>query len=124
LGLKRFKQPSCSKSGLDKRGQLIAYVFLVYPRKEDRQIRMAELRSRCFVVRGITEDCKTVVGISTEEKTQEKEFSSDVIHIHKPEWTEEDQKHCNMLQTEFGYFTKPRIQRSSEDEYPRNQVVI
>ena len=99
----------------------VTYVFLAMPHGEDRQYRVAELVGRCFVARGLNQERKAVVGLATERYEKEKGFSFDVMHLHKEIWGEEDQKHSDYLQTEFGYFKAPVSQRTHEDEYPQKK---
>ncbi|MBU4334082.1 MAG: NERD domain-containing protein [Candidatus Omnitrophica bacterium] len=94
------------------------YVFLVHPRGEDRQFRIADLGNRCFVARGTTRGCRTVVGIATETYEGKAGFSLDVVYLHMPTWTEEDQAHCDSMQNELNYFLNPMITLTREQEYP------
>jgi hypothetical protein len=96
----------------------VNYVFLAHPYGEDRKYRMTELAGRCFVVRGLKPESKLVIGIATEEYKPNQGFSLDVLHLHKLSWIEEDQKHLEYLQKEFGYFISPVQTHLNEDEYP------
>ncbi len=96
----------------------VNYVFLVHPHGGDREYRMAELAARCFVVRGLKPESELAVGIATEEYEPNRGFSLDVLYLRKPSWTEEDQKHLEYLQKEFGYFSNPVQTHLNEDEYP------
>ncbi|MBD2606313.1 NERD domain-containing protein [Scytonema hofmannii FACHB-248] len=98
----------------------VAYVFLTKPHGEDRQYRVKELHGRCFVVRGLQQSCKTVIGIATERYQPGKGFSIDVIYLNKEIWTEEDQKNLEYAQREFGWFASPQQKSVHEDEYPTN----
>ncbi len=93
------------------------YVFLACPHGEDREFRLAELAARCFVVRGLNPNSELVVGIATEQYVPGKGFSLDVIYLHKPSWTAEDQKQLEYLQRQFGYFSNPVQSKIREDEY-------
>ena len=59
----------------------IVYVFLARPRGVDRKERVAELRNRCFVARGLNKDAVTVIGIATEQYVRGEGFSLDVAHL-------------------------------------------
>lgn len=98
----------------------IAYVFLAKPHGEDRQYRVAELGGRCFIVCGLQQNCKTVIGIATEHYKPGQGFSFDIIYLYKETWTDEDQKHLEYAQKEFGWFVSPQQKSVHEDEYPTN----
>ncbi len=98
----------------------IAYVFLAKPHGEDRQYRVTELGGRCFVVRGLQQNCKTVIGVATEQYEPGKGFSFDIVYLHKETWTAEDQKQLEYAQREFGWFASPQQKLVHEDEYPTN----
>ncbi|AVH63862.1 nuclease-related domain-containing protein [Nostoc sp. 'Peltigera membranacea cyanobiont' N6] len=98
----------------------IAYVFLAKPHGEDRQYRVSELGGRCFVVRGLQQNCKTIIGIATEQYQPGKGFSFDIIYLHKQTWTAEDQKQLEYAQREFGWFASPQQKSVHEQEYPTN----
>ncbi|MHC5895702.1 hypothetical protein [Nostoc sp.] len=98
----------------------IAYVFLAKPHGEDRQYRVSELGGRCFVVRGLQQNCKTIIGIATEQYQPGKGFSFDIIYLHKQTWTAEDQKQLEYAQREFEWFVAPQQKLFHEDEYPTN----
>jgi hypothetical protein len=96
----------------------VKYVFLAHPLDEDRQHRMAELAGRCFVARGLDPHARIVVGIATERPEPGKGHSLDALFLDKPGWTDEDQRHFEYLQEEFGYFANSRQSRLRGDEYP------
>ncbi|MGI2904766.1 hypothetical protein [Tolypothrix sp. VBCCA 56010] len=96
----------------------IAYVFLAKPHGENRQSRVSELEGRCFVVRGLQQNCKTVIGIGTEQYEPGKGFSLDIFYLHQETWTAEDQKQLKYAQKEFGWFASPQQKSIHEDEYP------
>lgn len=97
----------------------VHYVFLATPHDFPRTVRQAELGNRCFVVRGLKPQATTVVGIATEQYTPGKKgFSFDLVHTFKPNWTPQDQTMMENIQRDLGYFVKPRLSQSSEDEYP------
>jgi hypothetical protein len=96
----------------------VSYVFLALPHSEDRKYRTAELFGRCLVARGLHKERSAVVGLATERYKEGKGFSFDLVHIQMPQWTDELQKQMDYLQKEFGYFTKPKLTKVHEDEYP------
>lgn len=96
----------------------ILYVFLACPRRTERKDRHKELHLRCFVARGLTPKCKTVIGLATERYEGGKGFSLDAFCLEKPDWTEEDQKKLEYIQNELGFFKAPVQSTGSEDEYP------
>ena len=98
----------------------IAYVFLAKPHGEDRQYRVAELGGRCFVVRGLQQNCKTVIGIATEQYQPGQGFSFDIVYLRQETWTDENQKQLENAQKEFGWFTSPQQTSVHEDKYPIN----
>lgn len=116
---KEFHQTGSVRGRIVQSPSGVLYVFLVCPHGEARRYRIAELRDRCFVARGLHADCKEVIGIATEYYEPSKGFSLDAYYLRKDQWTDLDQAHLCGLQKEFGYFVDPRQSRVSEDEYPR-----
>ncbi|MBR8834456.1 MAG: NERD domain-containing protein [Stigonema ocellatum SAG 48.90 = DSM 106950] len=98
----------------------IAYVFLAKPHGEDRQHRVAVLGGRCFVVRGLQQNCKTVIGIATEQYQPGQGSSFDIVYLHQETWTDENQKQLEYAQKEFGWFVNPQQTAVHEEEYPIN----
>ena len=96
----------------------VVYVFLARPHGYPRETRTAELSNRCFVARGLSPDATVVVGLATEQYTAGKGFSLDLVHMYKPEWGEKDQEVMDGMQRDLGYFVKPHLTQTSEDEYP------
>ena len=94
------------------------YVFLACSRIEARKDRHKELQLRCFVARGLNTACKTVIGLATERYEENAGFSLDAFCLEKPDWTEMDQKLCEYLKNELGFFKAPVQSNRSEDEYP------
>jgi hypothetical protein len=97
----------------------VMYVLLALPHTIDREYRRAELRSRCFITRGLNLDCKTVIGIATEQSKPGVGHSFDLYYLYLPEWKEEHQKRMEEIQKESGFFAKPVSTESHEDEYPQ-----
>src|SRR3989337_3637829 len=96
----------------------VIYIFLSVPREEKRQSRVQELGLRCFVARGLNKNCKTVVGIATEQYEPDKGFSLDLIYLYMESWTAEDQNRLQEIQKELGYFRNPIRTTVHEEEYP------
>jgi len=97
----------------------VVYVFMARPHGHPREARLAELVNRCFVGGGLHPDGSTVVGIATEQYAPSKGHSLDLVHLHVPQWTVEQQECMERMQAEMGYFTQPQHRWSSEDEYPK-----
>jgi hypothetical protein len=81
-----------------------AYVFTI-GKSDDREFRIKKLLLRCLVVRGRLPNTHTVVGIATDRPgTSKIGYSSDIVYIHMPEWTVEDEQHVRGIQEDLGYF--------------------
>lgn len=81
-----------------------AFVFLAGD-SSDRESRAMELALRCLVVRGCCESVATIVGIATDRPEKGKTgFSSDIVYIHMPSWTQEDAAKVDGIQRDLGYF--------------------
>ena len=96
----------------------VHYVFLFSRPGFAGKYRLAELGGRCFVVRGLNPACKLVIGISTELPDPEKKFLFEIMYMHKPDWTVEDQRELEFVQKEFGWFSNATQSRMKADEYP------
>ena len=99
----------------------VIYVFLACPHKEEREHRINELGSRCFIARGMFKEYKTVVGIATEKVETGKGFSLDAIYLYKEDWTSDDQDKLEYAKKEFGYFKELKMGKINEDEYPNKK---
>ena len=81
-----------------------AFLFTVGS-SDDREFRARELALRCLVVRGKLPDTHTVVGISTDRPgVSSRGYSSDIVYLHMPEWTGEDERGMRGIQDDLGYF--------------------
>jgi hypothetical protein len=81
-----------------------AFVFTIGSSK-DREFRMRELALRCLVVRGRLPGVDTVVGIATDRPgTSSVGYSSEIVYINLPNWTEQDEKDVQGIQSDLGYF--------------------
>jgi len=96
----------------------VVYVFLAHPHGEQREIRVTELRLRCFVARGLTPEADTAIGIATEQPSGASGSSLDLVCLFKRKWTDADQIQLERIQNDLGYFANSVITKSSEDEYP------
>jgi hypothetical protein len=96
----------------------VVYVFLALPHDTPRNVRVAELGIRCFVARGLNPECTRVVGIATERYEKGNGFSLDLYNLFRPKWSAEDQKRMEVMQKKLGYFSRPKVTKDSEDEYP------
>lgn len=97
----------------------ISYVFLTCSRDEKRENRLSELGARCFVIRGLYPENKTVVGIATEIYEKRPGYSMDAIYYFKDNWTKKDNEDFNDLKNNCGFFNKPNIKNGKVDEYPQ-----
>ena len=81
-----------------------AFVFLI-GKSSYREHRARELALRCLVIRGRFPGVKTVVGIATDRPgTSEIGYSSEIVYIHRPKWTTDDEKQVVGIQDDLGYF--------------------
>lgn len=96
----------------------IMYVFLACSLDEDFKYRHAELGGRCFVVRGLYPEAKTIIGIAIVRSDTEKGFSLTSFYLYKENWTDEDQRKMLYAQKEFDWFKNPREHKVDEEEYP------
>ncbi len=95
----------------------IIYVFLAKPLGTEREERVRELSVRCFIAKGKFLDYSTVIGIATEGYMLDQGFSLDLYYLSKPQWTVDDQKDFDKLQTSLSYFNREPC-KFSQDEYP------
>jgi len=100
----------------------IMYVFLATPHGESRDNRIKELSLRCFVMRGLKPEYKTLIGIATEKYEKGKGYSLDIGYFNFPTLTSEDMEKIKEMQEELGYFNNPRKRKIYEDEYPINKT--
>ena len=85
-----------------------AFVFLIGKSSESED-RIRELALRCVVIRGRLPNVKTVVGIATDRPgTSKIGYSSGIVYLHIPEWTEEMEKKVAGIQSDLGYFQNAR----------------
>lgn len=104
------------------------YVFLTCPRDRDREARVAELTARCLLARSPRSplsrsgaNATRIIGLAT-ESDDSSGWSTDVVYLDKPEWSDEDEE---VAEKGRAYFDIPReneISRLSRDEFPTVQA--
>jgi hypothetical protein len=99
----------------------VVYVFLAVPHGTDGEFLQAELGNRCFVARGLNQQSLTVVGIGTEYFEGDDSSALFMCYLHKEDWSLEDDANVKAMQSELGYFVKPRLTSRHEDEYPTSR---
>ena len=88
-----------------------AFVFLLRP-SSDREARMQELGLRCWVIRGITSEIVTVVGIATDRPGSSSiGYSTDFVYISIPEWPDEYDEKVRDIQENLGYFQSGKFEK-------------
>lgn len=95
----------------------IIYVFVYFSPMESPEMRQAELSARCYAARLICESGDTMVGIGLSAHLPEVGSASDLVYMHFPVWTAEDQA-AAMRARELGFFRGQPIQHWHVDEYP------
>ena len=102
--LKRPELNSAARVVQGRKGH--AFVFAVGS-SDDREFRARELALRCLVVRGRLPSTHTVVGIATDRPgVSSPGYSSDIVYLHLPDWTGEDERGVRGIQDDLGYFKK------------------
>jgi hypothetical protein len=96
----------------------ILYVLLRKPPETLRTDRQAELQLRCYVARGVRQECTTIVGIATEVERAPQGFSIDLCYLEKPAWTAADQERLREIQADLGIFASAKQSSHHEKEYP------
>lgn len=81
-----------------------AFVFFCGD-SSDRESRSGELALRCLVVRGRCPNVTTVVGLAMDRPQAGKTgHSTDIIYIHMPFWTKDDDANVEGIQRDLEYF--------------------
>jgi len=82
-----------------------AFVFLK-GQSTDREMRNAELLLRCSIVsHKLSGKIDTVIGIARDGLTiSEIGYSSDIVYMYKPNWSNKEKKELETLQKEMDYF--------------------
>ena len=97
----------------------VLYVFVFFRKNEVPHDRVAELGARCFVARGKIKDGGHVVtGIGMSEYDPSIGSASDIMYLDLGEWTPDDDRQAQQLESEFGFFHSPRLVHLHQDEYP------
>jgi hypothetical protein len=98
----------------------VVYVFVAFPRGEDRSYRRAELTGRCFVARSrFKDEACMVVGIASERADDGKKgLSFDLFMLDVPIWTPELEAKARQARHELGFFKNPTVTERRRDEYP------
>ncbi|WP_373017942.1 hypothetical protein [Thiomicrorhabdus sp.] len=93
--------------------QNTAFVFLTGI-NSDRKFRVKELGLRCLVIRVTAPDVGIVVGIATDRPDQSTGYSSDLVYIDIPDWTDELDAQVQGIQKELGYYENAVRKRDSD----------
>lgn len=80
------------------------------------------LMAYCFISRGVPQFSgnEKVIGIATEIQHEES-GSNDLVYLHWPEWTEEDEKRASELRDEYNIGKNASLNQVHVSEYPRKQ---
>jgi len=79
------------------------FVFLI-GKSSDREYRAQELLLRCSII-SLKFSGFTIIGIATDRpKTSEIGYSSDIVYMKNPSWTDAEKKGILKIQKELGYF--------------------
>jgi hypothetical protein len=82
----------------------VAFVFLI-GKSSDREFRSKELLLRSSIIHIKLPEVKTVIGIATDRPgTSEIGYSSDILYLHEPKWTDEEKEKILQLSDDLGYF--------------------
>lgn len=96
----------------------VSYVFLAVPQETDRELRIAELKARCHVVREQIPDNSIVLGLATETYQPGQGHSFDGILLNLDDWTADDRHTAEQLKDEFGLFANVASRNVRATEYP------
>lgn len=89
------------------------FVFCFGPSNK-RELRAKELYLRAFVARGKLEKygVNTIIGIATDKPgTSVIGYSSDILYLNMPTWSEEDEAKSKGIQEDLNYFKSPIIKK-------------
>ena len=82
----------------------VAFVFLI-GKSSDRDSRSKELLLRCSIISLKLPEITTIIGIATDRPgTSEIGYSSDILYMNNPKWTEQEKENILKLSNELGYF--------------------
>ena len=99
--------------------QGLTYCFLYMHNPIAREVRKNLLKNVCFVARGKVQGNSKVVGIATEMKL-DFAHSFDFGLMQKDDWTADDQKRMEEIQSKFGILTNPQMVDFDEEAYRTN----
>ena len=102
----------------------VKYVFFAYDEDSHPEDRRKELVARCFASLCRFPDASTVVGLSMNVpgKRPVGGFTYDLVLLQRIQatWPEEFMPAAKRARDDLGYFKKPEVRNSHEDEYPVN----
>lgn len=98
----------------------ITYVFLSKDRSVPRDDRIAELSARCFIARSMIREHQTVIGLSVQPLHPGKDAEVELMYLHKPEWTEEDEAVAESGKAQLRLFVDPIMTQAHVEEYPQS----
>jgi hypothetical protein len=96
----------------------VIYVLVYFTKGEDEKQRAAELGTRCFIARYKLGFGDTIIGIGLSRYVPGVGSTSDVVYLHVPGWSPQDDEHAERMQDALGHYAKARVQHCNEDEYP------
>jgi len=102
----------------------VGYVFSIYPRHGDREQRRKDLEVRCLAARSPSVlNVERVIGIAT-ELYDPSGYSLDVVYLHLPSWSEEDERHLQDARSKLGILQSPERRWLSVSEFPEPSVGV
>ena len=96
----------------------VIYVLVRFQGADDAQYRRAELGNRCFLARHMVGTGDTIVGVGIGEYVPGRGSTSDLIYMHLPSWSAEDDEHANRMKAALGFFDGASVQNSHKNEFP------
>lgn len=99
----------------------VIYVIAYFQPTATPQDRSAELAARCYIARYRIGKGEIMVGIGLSDHQPDKGSASDLVYMHFPIWTREEDAAAKKLQEDCGYFAQAPIRHMQEDEYPEAQ---
>jgi len=82
-----------------------------------RETRFLMLQALCYVMRGVVQQNKVVIGIGT-EMTMKDECTFDFVGIQIPIWTSEDEKRLKSYQRTYNFLSDAQAFVHPVEEYP------
>jgi len=99
----------------------VIYVIAYFQPTAAPQDRSAELAARCYIARYLAGKGEIMIGVGLSDHQPDKGSASDLIYMHFPTWTSEEDAAAKKLQEDCGYFAQAPIRHVQEDEYPEAQ---